>query len=293
EKCFVTQSTLSTMINKLEREVGVRIFNRKTKPVTVTSEGQQLIERMRIIMNEVDLLKNVIQEIKGEMVGKFTIGVIPTVAPYLLPLFLERFAIAFPKVLIKVKEMPTATIQKEISARNIDIGILALPLNQKDLKEISMYEEPFLLYDCSEDEKPEEVAINELEFERLSLLEEGHCLRTQVHEICKISEEARAKNVNYQFESGSMESLVRITQSRKGMTVLPYLAVDSLQPDQQKNLVNFSAPVPSRDIGIVTHQYFAKQVLLQGLVQYIQQGIQDLLPQVSESQIIPPLSDSI
>ena len=145
DKCFVTQSTLSTMIGRFEDEIGVKIFNRKTKPVSITTEGELIIERLRIVLNEIDALNNVVQELKGEMVGNLKIGIIPTIAPYLLPLFLPEFASRFPAIKISVREMTTAQIQQALRIRTIDLGILALPLHDDSLEEISLFSEPFLL----------------------------------------------------------------------------------------------------------------------------------------------------
>ena len=149
ERCFVTQSTLSTMINKFEAEIEMKIFNRKTKPVTITQEGQKIIDRLRIIVNELAELSNVVQEVKGEMVGELKIGVIPTLAPYLLPMFINQFSEKFPKVKLIVQEMTTEQIKQSLLVRSLDIGFLALPIAHKELNETSLFNEPFLVYDCS------------------------------------------------------------------------------------------------------------------------------------------------
>lgn len=289
EKCFVTQSTLSTMINKFEGEIGVKIFNRKTKPVTVTKEGQQIIDRLRIVISEVDILKNVVQEIKGEMVGELKIGIIPTVAPHLLPLFIEQFSERFPKVDILVREMTTPQIQQALMKRSLDIGILALPLDNKELLEVPLYDEPFLVYDCTENFPQDEVCAEDLDYSKMCLLEEGHCLRTQVYEICQLSEQYADSNVNYRFESGSLESLIRITEARKGITILPHLTYLSLDEHAQSKTVQFQEPVPIRSIGLVTHQFFAKKALREGLQEVILNSVKGLLPEGVASEMIRPV----
>ena len=291
EKCFVTQSTLSTMINKFEKEIGIRIFNRKTKPVSITKEGEIIVTRLRVILNEIGLLENVFQELKGEMIGDLKIGVIPTIAPYLLPLFIHEFSERFPYVEIHVKELTTHQIQTKLLNRELDIGILALPLNNKELTEIPLYEEPFLLYDCSGEMEMGPVLPKDLNFSKMCLLEEGHCLRTQIYELCELKEKYGVSTSNLKFESGSMESLIRITESRKGITVLPYLAYKDLSEAAQQNIRQFAAPIPVRSIGLITHKFFAKKGLKTALIETIQSAVSPLIPEEEGANVIEPLGE--
>ena len=278
DKCFVTQSTLSTMIAKFEDEIGIKVFNRKTKPVSVTHEGEQIIERLRIVMNEIDSLNNQIQELKGEMIGELKIGIIPTIAPYLLPLFLGDFASQFPQVHVRVKEMTTAEIQQALNMRSVDMGILALPLNDTQLDEFDLYDEPFLLYDSTEEERKGKVSVESLDYSKLCLLQEGHCLRTQVQEICDLSNKLNDSDVNFEFESGSMDSLIRVTRTRKGITILPYLASIDLPEEDADKLMEFKQPAPGRKVGLVTNKFFVKKRLLKELQSVIQKAVADLIP---------------
>ncbi len=290
EKCFVTQSTLSTMIGRFEKEIGIKIFNRKTKPVSITVEGEEIIKRLRILASEVDALNNLVQELKGEMIGELKIGIIPTVAPYLLPLFLTNFAEAFPKVKIIVREMTTSEIQKALKIRSIDVGVLALPLEDEMLNEVDLYSEPFVLYDCSEGDITSKISVNDIDYSKLCLLQEGHCLRTQVQRICDLSDQYTNRDENFEFESGSMDSLLRITRARKGMTILPYLATTDLSTDIKQRLVEFDKPIPVRKVGLVTHKFFVKKKLLSELKLLIQNSVIEHLPQKeSEYKILKPL----
>ncbi|WP_299714708.1 hydrogen peroxide-inducible genes activator [uncultured Tenacibaculum sp.] len=290
EKCFVTQSTLSTMIGRFEKEIGIKIFNRKTKPVSITVEGEEIIKRLRILASEVDALNNLVQELKGEMIGELKIGIIPTVAPYLLPLFLTNFAEAFPKVKIIVREMTTSEIQKALKIRSIDVGVLALPLEDDMLNEVDLYSEPFVLYDCSEGDITSKISVNDIDYSKLCLLQEGHCLRTQVQRICDLSDQYTNRDENFEFESGSMDSLLRITRARKGMTILPYLATTDLSSDIKQRLIEFDKPIPVRKVGLVTHKFFVKKKLLSELKLLIQNSVIEHLPQKeSEYKILKPL----
>jgi LysR family transcriptional regulator, hydrogen peroxide-inducible genes activator len=289
ESCFVTQSTLSTMINKFEQEVGIYIFNRKTKPVTITQEGFQIIERMRIIENELESMQNLIEEMKGEMVGELRIAIIPTIAPYLLPLFLSDFAKKFPKVKMVVSEMTTSEIQKSLKERTVDIGILSISLDDKELNELELYEEPFLVYDCNSTEIEKETTIKKLDFSNLWFLEDGHCLSTQVKQICELSNASPNKNVNFQFKAGSLDSLIRFTKANKGITVLPYLIGFDFEEKEKKRLSTFASPVPIRKVGLVTHKHFVKTKLLVELKNEIQRKIMPLLPEISIRNSIRPI----
>lgn len=289
ESCFVTQSTLSTMISRFEEEIGVYIFNRKTKPLTITEEGNRLIERMQIIQNEMESMQNLVQELKGEMTGELKIGVIPTVAPDLLPLFLSKFAQEFPKVTMVVQEMTTADIKKSLKNRSLDIGILAIPLLDNELIEVSLYLEPFVVYDCSKKSKPEYITVKELNYSKLWLLEEGHCLSTQVQNICELSNDTTKPASNIEFKAASLGSLLRFTQANEGITILPYLSANELNAKEENNLIAFANPVPVRSIGLVTHKHFVKKKLMVHMQKTIKDLVTPLLPDLNESQEINPI----
>ncbi len=288
ERCFVTQSTLSTMIGRFENEIGMKIFNRKTKPVSITPEGELIISRLRIVLNEIESLKNVIQELKGEMVGELKVGIIPTIAPYLLPLFLTEFASRFPKVNIIVIEMTTAQIQEALKIRTLDIGLLAIPLDDDELVEQELYSEPFLVYDCREGKSESKISVDNLDYSKLWLLQEGHCLRAQVYQICEMSNQNPKSNINFEFESGSMDSLLRFTKASKGVTIIPYLGSFDFPMEEQGNLVEFEHPIPVRSVGLLTHKYFVKKQILKVLQEVIQQSVSDKIPVSDNLKVIRP-----
>ena len=289
DRCFITQSTLSTMIGRLETEIGIKIFNRKTKPVSITPEGIKIIERLRVINNEIDQLGDLIQELKGEMVGELRVGIIPTIAPYLLPLFLSKFARQFPKVKIIVQEITTAQITESLKNRSLDIGILALPIVDNELTEKELYIEPFLVFDCRANKPQSKVSINDLDYSNLWLLQEGHCLRTQVYKICDKSNQSLKSGLNFEFESGSMDSLLRFTKSNGGMTIIPFLASLELPKGDKTNIVEFKNPIPSRSVGILTHKFFVKKRLANELQKIINDSVLELLPANKKTEIIKPV----
>ncbi|WP_338350073.1 LysR substrate-binding domain-containing protein [Nonlabens tegetincola] len=289
DKCFVSQSTLSTMIARFEDEIGIKIFNRKSKPVSVTREGAIIVERLRTINNDIGLLGALVKELKGELMGELKIGVIPTIAPYLLPLFLHKFATKFPYVNLIVDELQTDEIVAAIKNRSLDIGLLALPIKDKDLNEKELFVEPFLIYDCREKSTEGPISIKNLDYSKLWLLKQGHCLQTQVHQICEQSSRQVDEDSNLEFRSGSLDGLIRFTKASNGLTILPQIATLDFTEHDQGKLVHFDTPVPSRSVGIITHKYFVKKTLLNKLQLMIQDIMKEVISEIPENKIIHPL----
>jgi LysR family transcriptional regulator, hydrogen peroxide-inducible genes activator len=288
EQCYVSQSTLSTMIARFEEEIGIKIFERKTKPASITLEGEQVIQQLRIIVKDIDSLDTIVQELKGVTVGELRIAIIPTVAPYLLPLFLATFAKGIPKVKISVQEMTTVDIQAALKSRAIDFGIAAIPLDDPELEELHLYHEPFLIYDCYSKIPVSSISFEELDYAHFWLLQEGHCLRNQVEKICELSNKRQKSSLNFEFKAGSIDSLIRFTRANKGITLLPYMASLDLNAEDKKKIVPLKAPVPLRYIGIVTHKHFVKKGLLTKLQSIIQESVSRYLPSGIEGRMIEP-----
>lgn len=275
EKCFITQSTLSTMISRFEDEIGIKMFDRKKKPVELTTEGKMIVEQIKIIANNVDQLKEVVKEIKGEVKGNVTISVIPTIAPFLLPLFLRDFAAKFPNLKIIIREETTQEIIKKLKSRELDIGILSIPLDEKELAEIRLYDEPFVLY--SKQVFGKTISVKKLQTENLCLMEEGHCMRTQVMQICDLSKKQIDNQLNFDFKAGSIDSLLRFVNTSNGSTLLPYLSTINFSKQEKQRLSQFSNPVPYRTIGLVVHRHFVKKRLLEILQKDISDSVSPML----------------
>lgn len=288
ELCFVSQSTLSTMIGRFEDEIGIKIFERKTKPASITLEGKEIVKQLRMILKNIDGLDTIVQELKGETVGELRIAIIPTVAPYLLPLFLSKYAKLFPKVKMIVQEMTTTEIQKGLKNRSIDFGIAAVPLEDEDLEEIHLYDEPFLIYDCHSDTRKSTVRLQDLDYSHFWLLQEGHCLRNQVEKICELSDKSSQGALNFEFKAGSIDSLIRFTRANKGITLLPYMAsLDMMEMDQER-ISPIESMTPIRTIGLLTHRHFVKKGLRSELKSIIQKTVVHKLPNNSNSKMIKP-----
>ena len=289
DKCHITQSTLSTMIGRFEDEIGIKIFDRKTKPVSITKEGETIIQQLRLISKEVETLHELVQSLKGELSGTLHIGIIPTVAPYILPEFLNDFAEKFPNVLFTVSEMNTHTITDLLQKRELDIGILATPVNQSGLIEIPLYNESFVLYDCSENNTESCASLEDINFQKFWIMEEEHCLSNQVKSICSHDDCKDKIGINFNYRAGSIDSLIRFVKTNKGMTMLPYLASLDFTPQEHKKVRYFGSPVPVRTIGLVVYKHFIKKQILHLLQKEIQSKILPRLNTNSNEYVVPPL----
>jgi len=283
--CFVTQSTLSALVAKFEKETGIILFDRKTKPISITPQGEKVIQYLKNINREFQTLDEGINEIKGYETGQLKIACIPTVAPYLYPLILNPLSSNFTKMNFTVHELTTEMIKEGIMGGTIDIGIVSTPLDNKEFLEYPLYYEDFLLYDCGATSPSTTYKISDIDLDRLWLLEEGHCLRNQVGKICELRQQKKI-NGNLIYSCGTIFTLIEMVKQNKGVTLLPRLALaNNLQVE--KNCIHpLSAPVPTREIGIICHKNFVKKRVLEYLITIIQEAVTTYLPEKLEKENI-------
>lgn len=274
EHCYVTQATLSMMIKKLEDELGVKIFDRSKVPVMPTDIGYSIIEQARITLKEAKKLEEIVNHQKGTLKGHLRIGIIPTLAPYLLPLFLQQYLEQYPQVKLHISEMNTETIIRQLEAQQLDVGILATPLNRQALTEKPLFYEQFVVYLAPGNKltKKKYMLPGDLDINQLWLLEEGHCLRNQALNLCELKKkEAELHHLDY--EAGSIETLRKLVKINEGITIIPELAIADL-PEEEKDCIRFfKPPAPVREISIVTYRHFVKQRLIEALQQIILQQL--------------------
>jgi LysR family hydrogen peroxide-inducible transcriptional activator len=273
ENCFITQPTLSMQINKLEDNLGVKIFDRSRQPVVPTEMGILILEQARKVVNEAKKMEEIIEDQKLEVSGTLKIGVIPTIAPYLLPLFAKSFMNKYPSINIQVQELLTEDTLAKIKSEAIDVGIVVGPLNDSAFREVPIYYEKFLGYAHNTDLEPPEQAISgkDLENNELWLLNEGHCFREQVLNICQNRNFDNILN----YQSGSLEALKRMVDKQGGVTLLPELATLDLSPADHKKLRTFKKPTPFREVSLVMKRDFLKRRIIEAL----QKEIIDHLPE--------------
>lgn len=237
EKCFVTQPTLSMQVKKLEEETGVTLFDRSRQPVAVTEAGKLFIEQAKVVLREQKRLKEIIGAIKGDVSGELRMGVIPTIAPYLVPLFIHDFMKSCPEVHLIIDEMTTDQMIEALKNESLDCGILATPLMEKSLHEHHLYNEPFVAYVSRSHPlwKKQALRAEEIAVDSTWLMSEGHCLRNQVLQLCAARKE-RSGEMQVNYQSGSIETLRRMVELGDGMTILPWLAVQNLSNKQMHHV---------------------------------------------------------
>lgn len=284
EHCYVTQPTLTMQVQKLEEEIGITLFDRTKKPLEPTNAGAPIIARIKSILLEINQLKSFVFNEKESLAGTYRLGIIPTVSPYLLPLFLQHFTTNHPEINLQIREMQTAHIIEALKNGTLDIGILATPLLDQNIREIPVFNEPFLVYLNPSNllQQEEKLEASQLPNESLLLLEEGHCFRTQALNIC--GNKAEVQNRNFSLQSGSIEGLKNLVKRDMGYTLVPYLSVcDEIDVPSLKR---FTEPEPSREISIVTHKGFAKELLLEKLSESIKLNLPSELNQIGKSKRI-------
>lgn len=260
EKSFVTQPTLTMQLIKLEEEIGLQLFDRTKKPLVPTKVGEQFIYKARQILREVNQLKEMVSADKETLKGEFRVGIIPTLAPYILHLFLCDFIKENPETHLKIIEMQSEDIIDSLKNDTIDIGLLVTPLNEKKLREVPLFYEPFLLYvsDDYHESKLEKITPASIDTSKLLLLNQGHCFRNQALEIC--NKTGKGDFLGFEYESGSIEALKRLVKKGIGLTLVPELSViDELETI---NVIRFEEPQPTREVSIVVHNSFSKEALI-------------------------------
>ncbi len=265
ESCHVTQPTLSMMIIQLEDEMGVKIFDRKSKPVKPTSIGQDIIDKAHVLLQHKRELEEIAHCNDSAVDGELAIGIIPTLAPYILPLFIDTFSKKYPSIHLHIEETNTDAILQKLRSEQLDVGILATPLQASGIYEEVLFYEAFFLYGNMDTTKhylmPEEIETN-----KLLLLEEGHCLSTQVKHLCSL-QKAQDNKIHYRI--GSLETLKILVEQNQGITILPELAINHLSSARRKQIKAFSPPVPAREISLVGRYPTIKKSLKKALKEVI------------------------
>jgi LysR family hydrogen peroxide-inducible transcriptional activator len=274
EKCYVTQPTLSMQIQKLEEEIGITIFNRKTHPVIPTVAGIEIIKLARTAIREFKKINEMVKAIKKEIKGRLRIGIIPTLAPYLLPLFIEGFIAKYSEIELVIDESITEEITRLLKTDILDIGIISTPLNDNELKEIPLFYEKIYLFIDSRHylAKQQHIKAKDIPVNDLWTLSSRHCFSSQVVNLCKKSKTSE-KKTNFHYQSGSFENLIRFSEITHRLTLIPELLTTSLTENKKALVKEISDPVPAREISIITHKSFVKENLVNILKEEILRNV--------------------
>jgi LysR family hydrogen peroxide-inducible transcriptional activator len=269
EKTFVTQPTLSMQIQKLEEELAILIFDRSKKPIELTAVGRKIVNQAKNIVNEADRMQDVVDQEKGFIGGEFRLGIIPTIMPTLLPMFLKTFTVKYPKVQLKIEELATDEIITKLNEGHLDAAIAATPLHHEKIKERTLYYEPFVGY-VPEGHRlfnKDKIEGKDLDIDDILLLEDGHCFRDGVINLCKASK--LSKDDSFQLESGSFETLIKLTHEGLGMTLLPYLHTLDVSKEQKKHLRYFKEPSPAREVSVIYNKSELKMQIINAMYDVI------------------------
>ncbi len=265
QKVFVTQPTLSMQIQKLEDELDVQIFDRSKKPIQLTETGKKIVTQARNIVNESDRIQDIVDQQKGFIGGTFRLGVIPTIMPTLLPMFLHNFIKKYPKVKLKIEELGTEAIIEKLREGHLDAAIAATPLELDNIKEQVLYYEPFVAYIPKGHRLSSynRIEAEDLDIDDMLLLEDGHCFKDGIINLCKASRNYEGDH--FQLESGSFETLIKLSNEGLGMTLLPFLHTLDLNDKEKENLVMFNEPSPAREVSLIYNKSELKMQIIDAL----------------------------
>ena len=272
EYCGVTQPTLSSMVQKLEDELGLKIFDRKSQPIAPTPTGRLVVEQAWKVLLRARKLKETVEEEKHSLLGTFTIGILPTIAPYLIPRFFPQLMNKYPDMDVRIVEMKTEDLKRALVRGDVDAGILAQLEGLDEFDSLPLFYEQFFAYVADGDPlfSKESIKTADLTGEYLWLLDEGHCFRDQLVKFCHLKAASAAKKA---YTLGSIETFMRIVESGKGITFIPELAVHQLDETHKRLVRPFAIPVPTREIVMITGKNFIRKTLRNLLVEEVQASI--------------------
>ena len=270
EKCFVTQPTLSMQIKKLEDELGVIIFDRSRQPVVPTDIGSKLIEQARMTLSATERIKEIIKEEQQEVEGTLKIGIIPTLAPYLLPVFIGPYIRKYPAVKVEIEELVSEEIIRRLKRDLLDVGLFVTPYRDERIIEVPVFYEEMLVYAHPESEllKKKELTHQDITTPEIWMLGSGHCFRNQVLNLCEIFEFQHNK-LPFEFESNSLETLMRIVDVEGGFTLIPELALQYMAPEKKNQVRSLEDMKPLREVSVIYSRHFTKRRLISLLCEEI------------------------
>lgn len=286
----ISQPAMSIQIKKLEEELGLTLFDRNQKKVVATSPGEKFLDQAQVLFTQAKQLKELALTLNEEYSGEIELGIIPTLAPYLLPLFIEQLNEKYPNLTIRVREVITEEIVAGVRTGELDFGIISTPIQSKTkLDVIPLFYEPFLLFVSTDHTlfKKETIDIKEVPLHDIWLLKEGNCLRNQVDGICEIStRQASSQNLFY-FESNSIESLCRIVELKGGITLLPELTTIQFGAEKEHLIKNMAGPKRVREISIIHLSNHVHQQIIRDISELIRSCIPKRLLKKENAKTIP------
>lgn len=273
QSCFITQPTLSAMIQKFEDELDVKVFDRTTHPIRTTDVGVQIIEESKRVIDAVNELKNRANLLNNVLAGKLNLGIIPTISSFILPSEIFSFLQNHPKIELNVKEMTTDSIIKALKSGELDAGIIATPYDAaSEFYQQFLFNEELMIYSSEDLRKDSFVVPEDIDSNKVWLLEEGNCLRTQFENICMLKENS-LKPKNLEFLASNINTLIQMVDKVGGITILPELAIPQLSEEQKSKISRFRKPFPFREISLIYYKPTYKQKILDEITQSLQNSL--------------------
>ncbi|MCL3781638.1 hydrogen peroxide-inducible genes activator [Prolixibacteraceae bacterium JC049] len=287
EAVGISQPALTLQIQKLEEELGYRLLDRSRKPFQVTREGEAFLERALDIVQRVDELKDLSIEMSEEIAGHLRVGIIPTVAPYLVPLFIDDLQKKYPQLHLEIQELKTEEIVEELKRGNIDCGILTTPIQAGSVIKRALFYERFYLYVSEGHElfQKDEIDLNDVDFSQLWYLQEGNCFQNQVNSICQLSGQTDGTE-HLVYKSNSIESLRRIVESKRGITFIPELATIDIPVELEDWVKDIAGIPPLREVSLVLTRSQAKERQVEALTTILLNNIPGRMKKKPEGLII-------
>lgn len=279
DKCFITQPTLSMQIKKLEEFLDITIFDRSKQPIIPTDVGTTIIEQARIILGDTKKIDDIIKDHKNTIEGSLIIGIIPTLAPFLLPMFIGNYIRKYPAIKVEIEEMVSEDIIKSLKTDKIDVGIFVTPSKEDKIKERPLFYEEMMIYAHKDHEllKKSIIEVKDIATPEIWMLGDGHCFRNQVINLCEMHD-LQHQELPFEFESNSLETLMKIVDKEGGFTLIPELATQYLPAEKMNQVKRFTNLHPLREVSLVYSRHYSKNKLLDLLAKSIQNIIpKDLL----------------
>jgi LysR family hydrogen peroxide-inducible transcriptional activator len=276
EACSVTQPALSMQIRDLERTLGVAVVERRPGDVMLTDIGREIARRGEDVLTASRDLVDFARHRSGVLTGRLTLGVIPSLAPYLLPRILPVLQNQFPELRLELRETQTRQLVDDIKSGALDAAMLALPLGEPDIETMALFEDLFLLAVPSDDPRAEttRVAATDIDQSRLILLEDGHCLRDQARAFCASATRGRASGANGTvFGASSLTTVMQMVAGGYGVTLIPQIAADVERRDDRVKFLRLQNPQPGRSIGLAFRRTSPRKADFAALGEVVKQGM--------------------
>lgn len=287
EKLGISQPALSLQIKKLEQEINIQLFNRSSTPVSVTQDGNRFLARSQQILTDARQLVDFSRELKEGFDDTLKVGVIPTLSPFLVPLFANDLQRDFPQFYLDIYELTTEKTVEGVREGSLDVGIISTPFKSPGINVIPLFYEKFYFYTSEADYlKEEKIALEKVKYDELWLLNEGNCFRDQINDFCDLKEVRR--NKRFIYRSNSIDALIRIVDTRGGMTILPELSTLSLDENQEEYVKEIQGIPKAREISIITTKHYDKKRYIDKLEEYIKNSIPHHMLSSIHYEIVDP-----